>query len=80
MVFFVITCVFSGVCLKQFLESEFDAAGIYIGERDTVIERMATHVLASKADSTLSKYSQQVKLFKKFSCTPAHSIHVICHS
>jgi len=40
--------------LKQFLESEFDAAGIYIDERDIVIERMATHV--SKTDSTVSKY------------------------
>ena len=76
------TCVFSGVCLKQFLESEFDAAGIYIG----TFERMATRVLASKADSTVSKYSQQVKLFKifcgekGFSCKPAHSIPVISHS
>ena len=44
MVFSVMTCVFSGVCFKQFLESVFDAAGIYIGERDTVIERMTPHV------------------------------------
>ena len=46
------------------MESEVNVAGVDIGDQDTVIERMVTHVLASKADNIVSKYSQQVKMFK----------------
>ena len=43
---------------------------------------MATHILASRADSTVTKYSNQIKHFKEFCeekgfpSTPANSIHV----
>ena len=49
---------------------------------DTVIKRMATHIMTLRADSTVSKYSYQIKHFKEFCeekgfpSTPAYSIHV----
>ena len=74
--------VFAGVGLRQTLKRKFDEAGVAIDNRNNVINRMSTHILAAKADSTVSKYSHQVKQFKDFCaskhfpCDPAHSIHV----
>jgi hypothetical protein len=53
-----------------------------IDNQDHVIKRMATYILASKANSTVTKYFQQVKAFKDFCavkgfpCSRIHSIHV----
>ncbi|KAL4231908.1 hypothetical protein ACF0H5_009484 [Mactra antiquata] len=72
----------SGVGLRNTLKRKFEEAGVGIDDNDYVINRMATHVLASRADNTVSKYSQQLKHFnqfcniKGFANAPAHSIHV----
>jgi integrase len=74
--------VFSGVGLRATLERKFDEAGVAISDRDNVIDRMAGHLLASRSDNTVAKYSHQVKLFKDFCaerhfpCEPAYPIHV----
>lgn len=68
--------------MKDTLKRKFDEAGIQIDDRDTVVTRMATHLLASRADGTVTKYSHQVQAFKDFcaskgfDCSPAASIHV----
>lgn len=74
--------MFSGVGLRATLERKFDEAGVAIPDRDDVIDRMAGHLLASRSDNTVAKYSHQVKLFKDFCaerhlpCEPACPIHV----
>lgn len=75
-------CVFPGVGLRATLERKFDEAGVTIHDRNDVIERMAGHLLASRSDNTVSKYSHHVKVFKEFCkekhlpCEPAYPIHV----
>jgi len=74
--------VFSGVGLRATLERKFDEAGVAISDRDNFIERMSDHLLASRSDNTVAKYSHQVKLFKDFCaerhfpCKPAYPMHV----
>ncbi|XP_053379426.1 integrase/recombinase xerD homolog isoform X2 [Mercenaria mercenaria] len=68
--------------LRQTLKRKFDEAGVQINNEEQCIDRMATHILSSRADSTVNKYAHQVKTFKDFCiskgfpCDPAHSIHV----
>ncbi|XP_060572473.1 integrase/recombinase xerD homolog [Ruditapes philippinarum] len=71
-----------GSGLRQTLKSKFHDAGVNINDEKRVIDRMAVHILDSRADSTVDKYTYQVKAFrdfctqKGFLCNPAHSIHV----
>lgn len=64
------------------MKQKFEEAGSAVKDCDSVISRMATHILASRADSTVNKYSHQVKQFNDFCAqkgivsNPAHSIHV----
>lgn len=64
------------------MKRKFEEAGVDINDSHEVISRMATHVLSSKADNTVTKYSQQTKVFKEFCSSkgfpynPAQSIHV----
>lgn len=72
----------SGSGLRQTLKRKFHDAGVNINDEKRVIDRMAVHILDSRADSTVDKYTYQVKAFrdfctqKGFLCNPAHSIHV----
>ena len=74
--------MFAGVGLSGSLKRKLDEAGVPVADCDDVVKRMATHVLASRADGTVSKYYYQVKAFKDF-CelkgfphNPAFPIHV----
>lgn len=58
--------IFSGVSLKQTLKRKFEEAGVPIADSDHVVDRLATDVLGSRADNTVNKYSQQVRVFKDF--------------
>jgi hypothetical protein len=74
--------VISGVDIKRTLKRKFDEACVEVNNSDVVINRMATHILASRADTTVDKYAHHVKHFKDFcaskgfSYIPAQSIHV----
>ena len=69
--------MFSGVGLRATLERKFDEAGVAISDRGNVIDRMAGHLLASRSDNTVAKYSHQVKLFKDF-CAESTSLVSQC--
>lgn len=72
----------AGVGLRESLKRKFDDAGTIVTDCDRVVDRMATHILASRAEGTVTKYTQQVKQFNDFcdfkglSYNPAQSIHV----
>jgi transcription initiation factor TFIID subunit TAF12 len=54
--------------LRQTLKRKFHDAGANIIDEKRVINRMAVHILDSRADSTVDKNTYQVKAFRDF-CT-----------
>lgn len=73
---------FAGSGLRHTLKRKFDEAGVNIDNSDSVVDRMANHILSARADGTVKKYSSQIKYFdnfckmKGFQSRPANSIHV----
>ena len=55
-----------GVGLTNTLKRKIDEAGVSVEDCDNVVKRMATHILSSRAETTVSKYSYQIKEFKEY--------------
>lgn len=68
--------------MRQTLKRKFEEAGAIIDNSEHVVDRMASHLLAARADNTVLKYHHQAKGFidfcieKGFEYRPAHSIHI----
>lgn len=73
----------TGIGIKHSLKRKFEeAGGVNVQDANTCIDKMADQILGSRADSTVKKYSYQIKSFDEFCDAkhlpkrPAHSIHV----
>ncbi|XP_045165840.1 uncharacterized protein LOC123529536 [Mercenaria mercenaria] len=49
--------------LRHTLKRKFEEAGVNIDNSDSVVDRMANHILSARADGTVTKYSSQIKYF-----------------
>ena len=73
---------FPGVGLRDTLRNEFEEAGVPIVDGERVLTSVASHLLSSRADGTVTKYSGQLHAFKDFCAAkgfqylPAVPIHV----
>ena len=57
--------------LKDSLKRRFYEAGASIQNEQRYLDRMASQILGSRPDTTVTKYSYQVKAFHKF-CSDQH--------
>ncbi|WAR02290.1 hypothetical protein MAR_008848 [Mya arenaria] len=71
--------ILRGVDLRLNLKRKFEEAGVEIENGAHVVDIMATHILASRADGIVDKYTSYLKAFKVF-CDSGRSDAVISAS